>query len=211
MQPYFLERGRPHTKNNVDKTSRAYLEGRVTNARHTLLIVLVFTLINLLMLLTESSTYFLFSASVPYYLTAFGMGMDMGMGTSGIGVFTATALVISAIILAVYLVCWLLTKKHPGWYIVALVLFAVDTAVLVLAALGFDLLTDSIIDIAFHAWVLVELVQAINANGKLKNMPPEPVIPEGQPIVAEELPQEQVVAIEETPIAEETPAAASEE
>lgn len=166
-------------KNNaIDKNSREYLEKKVSSARHSLLLVLIFTVINLVMLLADGNSYFLFSASVPYYLTAFGIGMDMGMGTEGIGVFTTTALVISAVILAVYLVCWLLTKKKPAWYVVSAVLFAVDTVALVLIALGFDILTDNIMDLVFHAWVIIELFQAVSANKKLKNLPPEPVVDE---------------------------------
>jgi hypothetical protein len=179
----------------IDKNSREYLEKKVASARHSLLLVLIFTVINLVMLLVDSNSYFLFSASVPYYLTAFGLGMDMGMGTSGIGVFTTTALVISVVILVMYLVCWLLTKKRPAWYVVAAVLFALDTVVLVLVALGFDAIADSVMDFVFHAWVIIELFQAVSANKKLKNLPPEPIVDEA----AEAVPVWQPAPVPEEP------------
>ena len=127
----------------VDKNSREYLENKMKSARHSLLLVIIFTIVNLVLLLADGNTYFLFSASVPFYLTVFGMGMDAEMGIS---VFTTTALVISAVILAAYLLCWIFSKRKVGWYTVALVLFIIDTALLVLMALSFDVLADSIMD-----------------------------------------------------------------
>ena len=156
----------------VDKNSREYLESKIKSARHSLLPVLIFTIVNLVLLLSDGSTYFLFSASVPYYLTAFGMGMDLELTGS---VFTTTALVISAVILAAYLLCWIFSKKKVGWYVFALVLFIVDTALLVLLALSFEMLADSIMDLVFHAWVVLELCQALSCHKKLQVLPPEPV------------------------------------
>lgn len=171
----------------IDKNSREYLERQRASGRNNLLLVVIFTVINLVMLLTESNTYFLFSASVPYYFTAFGMGMDMGMGGS---VFTVTALVISALILAAYLLCWIFGKKRKGWLIAALVLFIVDSVLLVLMTLAMEMLTESIIDLVFHAWVVVSLCQALSADKKLKALPEEiveeaPAAPVAAPVTEE--------------------------
>ncbi len=174
-------------QSNVDKNSREYLTRKVSGARGTLLMVVIFTVVNLVLLLLQADTYFLFSASVPYYFTALGMGMDMGMGADGIGTFTITALVISAIILVLYFLCWLLAKKRPGWYIVAIVLFVIDTAAFLYMASQLDLLTSSIIDVVFHGWVLIELIQAVSANKKLQSMPEAVVDSEGD-LVAEPVP-----------------------
>ena len=166
-------------KNNVmDKTSPEYLVKQVAGSRSSLLMVLIFTVVNLVMLLLDSGSYFLFSASVPYYLTAFGIGMDMGMGAAGIGTFTMVGLGVSAVALVWYLLCWLLSKKRPGWLVAALVAFVLDTAALVLICLAFDMLTDSIMDLVFHAWVVWVLIQGIAAGKKLKNLPAEALNPE---------------------------------
>ena len=170
-------------KSAIDKNSREYLENKMKSARHSLLLVLIFTVVNLVLLLADGNTYFLFSASVPYYLTAFGMGMDAEMGIS---VFTTTALVISAVILAAYLLCWIFSKKRVGWYVVALVLFILDTVLLVRLALSFDALADSIMDLVFHAWVVLELCQALSCHKKLKALPPEPV---AEPVPTAAVPQ----------------------
>lgn len=160
-------------KNQVDKTSPEYRQQQVSGARSSLLVVLIFTMVNLLMLLLDSDRYFLFSASVPYYLTAFGMGMDIGLGETGIGTFTLVALGISAVVLALYLVSWLMSKKRPGWLVVAFVAFILDTVALVLVCLAFDALAESVVDLVFHTWVVVSLCQGIVANSKLKKMPNE--------------------------------------
>lgn len=160
-------------KTVIDKNSPEFLQKQVAGARSSLLLVIVFTVVNLAMLLLDSGTYFLFSASVPYYMTAFGMGMDLGMGEAGIGTFTLIALGISAVVLVLYLVCWLLSKKRPGWIVVAFVAFILDTLALLGLCLMMDMLVDSIMDLVFHAWVVVSLMQGIIANGKLKKLPAE--------------------------------------
>lgn len=157
-------------RNSANKTSPEYLLQQIAGARSALLVVLIFTVVNLVMLLLDSGTYFLFSASVPYYLTAFGLGMDIGMGESGIGTFTLISLGISAVMLLLYLLSWLLSKKRSGWLVVALVAFVLDTVALVLVCLAFDAVTDSIVDFLFHGWVILQLAQGIIANRKIRKM-----------------------------------------
>ncbi len=158
----------------IDKNSREYLMKNIASSRINLLMVIVFTVVNIILLLTEADTYFLFSASVPYYLTLFGLIFDMGEGFAlVIGTYTITALVISAVILAMYLVCWLLSKKNKVWFIVATVLFAVDT--LALVVLSLDELSASIIDLVFHGWVMVSLIQAVISSKKLAALPVQEV------------------------------------
>lgn len=158
-------------KNVVDKNSPEYLHKKVAGARSSLLMVMIFTVVNLVMLLLESGSYFLFSASVPYYLTAFGMGMDYAAGYGGVGPFATVGLVISAVVLVWYLLCWLLSKKRPGWLVVALVSFVLDTLALLGFSMAFEMMVDNIMDFVFHVWVVVELIQAVSANGKLKKLP----------------------------------------
>lgn len=164
---------------NVDKNSRPYLEGRISSARYSLLLVIIFSVVNLILLLTQSDRYFLFSASVPYYLTAFGMGMDRGVGGS---VFTVTALLISALILAAYVICWLQSKQHWICTLIALCLFAIDTVLLVVIVINLELLQDNILDLLFHAWAVTELTRAVIAQRKLQAMPVEL---EEDPVAAE--------------------------
>ena len=86
-------------KQTVDKNSREYLTQKRNSGRSTLLTILIFTVINIVMLVVQADYYFLFSASVPYYLTLFGMIFDKFV----VGTYTTSALVIAAVILGLFL------------------------------------------------------------------------------------------------------------
>lgn len=160
--------------NPADKNSPEYLSKQIAGGRYSLLLILIFTVVNLIMLLMDANRYFLFSASVPYYFTLFGLGMDSIL-SGGIGTYTITSLVISALILGVYLACWLFSKKKPQWLGAALVLFCIDTAGLLLFT--FSLLDSPLVnltDILLHAWAIYELFQGVRCAGKLKRLSEEP-------------------------------------
>lgn len=162
-------------KNPVDKNSVEYLQSKVNTGRHSLLLILAFTVVNLLMVVLDSSTYFLFSASVPYYLTLYAKGIDNdfvnGPWTEN-GPVTIVALIVSAVILLLFLLCWLLSRKRTGWLVPALVLFILDT--LALAWCTLNLVNDpagNLVDFVFHFWAIWELIQAIRCGSRLKKLP----------------------------------------
>lgn len=154
--------------NPEDKNSPEYLMKQVSGGRYSVLLILIFTTINLVFLLLDADRYFLFSASIPYFMTAFGIGLDSAIGGT---TYTFTALAISAVILIVYLVCWFMGKKQTGWLITALVLFSMDSLGLIF--FSFTLLEnplENIVDFLFHGWAIVELIQAVRCAGKLKKL-----------------------------------------
>lgn len=157
----------------IDKNSREYQENLYKGSRSNLLLVLIFTVVNLVMLLTDSGSYWLFSAAIPYYLTLFGYVFDGGI----VDTYTTTALVISAVILVVYLASWLLSKKRSGWLTVAAVLFVLDTVCMLGLMVYLELgIGDMLMDLIFHGWVVFSLVRGCMAAKKLKEMPEEPEI-----------------------------------
>ncbi|MBQ9131721.1 MAG: hypothetical protein IJX62_04550 [Clostridia bacterium] len=171
--------------NNRSLTEQS-LKQKYNSARLNLLLVVLFSAINLLLLVTKSNTYFLFSASVPYLLTDLGMflcGMypadyytgDLAGFQTLPSVVFYVMLAIAVIILLLYLVSYLLSKKSVGWLSFSLVFFCLDTVGMFLY---FGIALDMIIDIVFHVWVIVILVQGIRAHYQLKNLPPEPQIEE---------------------------------
>ena len=186
------------SKINLFRTSyanneRQQLVNSFNTARSNLLLLVIFSAINLLMLATNSGTYFLFSASVPYLLTDLGMffcGMypdEFYEGLEGMFFFNEAffviMLVISILILAVYLLCWLLSKKNKvGWLIAALAMFGIDTLVM-FGYYGFS--ADMIIDIVFHVWVIVILVMGIKAHYQLKKLPEEVIEAEFREVATE--------------------------
>ncbi len=173
-------------KNNQAPLSpRAVQMNRLATARGNLLLVVLFTLINVVLGVAGAGTYFLFSAFIPYFLVMFGMIMCgkvpiewpdsellpmPQLDTS----FLVIMVSIAAVILLVYFLLWLLSKRYTmGCLIAALVLFALDTlAFLFLGGIS----ADSIIDLLFHAWVLYYLIVGIVAVCKLKKLPPEDTV-----------------------------------
>lgn len=177
-------------------SQRETLTNKYMSARHNLLLVVVFTLINIVLLVTNSNSYFLFSASIPYLIVDLGMaycgkypaeyyGGDLeGLEFFG-DTFFAVTLVIAAVCLLVYLLSWILSKKpRVGWMIFALVCFVLDTAAMLLC---WGISTDMILDVVFHGWVIVSLIGGISAYFKLKKLPEDEIpaeIPEA-PVTAE--------------------------
>ena len=160
------------------------LQNRFGSARHNLLLIVIFTTINLFLLVVNSSTYFLFSAFIPYAIVDIGMALcgkypadyygDLSefefLDTSVLVVL----LIIAVVLVSMYLLSWLMTKKgRVGWMIFSLVFFSLDTLLMLLG--GIDV--SMIMDIVFHIWVIVSLTSGIIAYFKLKKLPPEETLP----------------------------------
>ena len=167
--------------NGDPRIQRQALVSKYNAARSNILLMVIFSAINLLMLATGAGTYFLFSASVPYIITDIGMffcGMypkEMYEEFEGMYFLDKSLffilLAISALILVIYFLCWLFSKNGKvRWIKTALVLFSIDTLIM-FAYYGIDL--TMIIDIIFHIWLIVILVMGINAHKKVMEMPKE--------------------------------------
>lgn len=178
-------------------SQRQKLEGRYASARHNILLVLLFTAVNIILLVANSNTYFLFSAFVPYAIVDLAMlfcgkyPAEFYGDLSEYEFFGTPVLVIAVVIAAVvcglYLLCWLLSKKgRVAWLIVALSLFVLDTLLMLLN--GID--AERIIDVIFHGWVILSLSMGVAARFKLKKLPEEEPVSEELPQEAPELPQE---------------------
>lgn len=153
---------------------------KYNTSRINLLLAVVFTAINLFLLVINADSYFLFSAFIPYFITSMGMLLcgrfpEEYYAASSIemegfldnSVFIIL-LVISIVITLLYLLSWFLSsKQRVGWLIFALVFFVIDTLGMLFLN---GIYLDSILDILFHAWVIYYLIIGINAHYKLKKL-----------------------------------------
>lgn len=164
---------------NQNMTEGQRLTARYNSARHNILLVIAFTVINCVLYAVGSSSYFLFSAAIPYYLVMEGLYFTGKMPDEWYDAdfqpdpdsFLYICLAIAVVSIAFYALCWFLSKKHGyGWLVAALLLFVADTFVLFYYT-GFT--ADMIMDFVFHAWVLVSLVSGIVAAINLKKLPKE--------------------------------------
>ncbi|MBQ8910705.1 MAG: hypothetical protein IJY91_06685 [Oscillospiraceae bacterium] len=160
-------------------SQRQTLQAKYNGARTNLLLVIIFTLINIVLLVINSGTYFLFSSFIPWMMVDDGMyscGLyPAEVYESGMAFLDTSYMVfcgiVAGMILVLYLLSWILSKKpRVGWMIFALVVFVIDTAALLLMVVN---IADWIIDIAFHGWVIFSLINGIISYFKLKKLPEE--------------------------------------
>ena len=165
-------------------TPQAKYEMKYNASRLNLLLVVAFTAINVIIAIFGGESYFLFSAFIPYYVAVLGALIggklpaeyyDEGFVADST-VFTILT-VIAIVLIALYVVFWLLSKKKVGWLIASLVFFVIDT--IMMFALG-GISIEMIVDILFHAWVIYYLVTGVMAHYKLKAIPEEPA--ESEPV-----------------------------
>lgn len=152
-------------RTQANLSPREQLEQKYKAARSNLLLTIILTVVNVVLLIAGSESMLLFSISVPFYAVVFGYFME---GTT----MLITGIVIAAIMLTVYLLCWIFSKKRTGWLVAAMVLFIIDTAVMALMYL-FAGEMSGIMDVLIHAWVLYYLISGVSSASKLKKMPPE--------------------------------------
>ena len=183
------------TPENSAANELAKLTRRAQSARMDIIVVVLFTVVNIALMLFGSLTYFLFSVSLPYYFCYF-MSLYTGRMPKEIygsewdgfqflpdGLFWL-AVVVSVVVLAMYAVCFFASqskKKNEdgsvtvsysmGWLIAALVLFSIDTLIYIImmaVLIGFQM--SMLIDLAIHIYVIVTLVMGVISAYKLKKL-----------------------------------------
>lgn len=129
---------------------RQRLQRNVSIGRITLLVILAVSLLNQLLLLVNVKYFFLFSASVPYYLNWLGQELSVYYQVTG---YKVIAMLISIAIFAAYVGCWLLSARHWKWMKIGLILYCVDTLFMIAFAIAFLMNPFSCI-----LWVIIHLV-----------------------------------------------------
>ena len=156
--------------------NRSAAQNKFEISRKNLLAVVIFTTINVLMVLFNAGLSFLFSAKVPEIIIQIGM---VAYGISERGAILFAAAVISFAIIIIYFSCYVLSKKRRAFILVALIMFSVDFLFLIWTlTLGFD--AGILIDFAFHVWVMYYFIIGTKAWADLKKMPPEEEMAENE-------------------------------
>lgn len=163
----------------VELSPREKYEQKYKASRMNLLLVIIMTAINLILMVTNSDRYFLFSAFIPYYTAFMGMFLcgrlpeeyyeEVGDITFLHDSVFIILLIVAILLTLLYLLAFFLSnKRRVGWIIFALSFFALDTiGMLVIQGIALD----SILDIVFHGWVIFDLSMGIVAYYKLKKLP----------------------------------------
>ena len=171
-------------------SGRDLLENKVRICRSNLLLAMVFTLINIILLVFQADSYFLFSLLVPYRFVLNGMlfggymPAEYYVDENGFSYYIekqpgllAMPGVMAAIILGLYLLFFIMSKKSTAWLIPALVFVALDCLAYVGLILLYGFEVSDILDLAFHAWLLYYMITGVIASSKLQKLPPEEACP----------------------------------
>lgn len=134
-------------------------------ARMNVMAILAFTLVSFVMYFASES-YFLFSIFTSVLFVALGKEYHKESQTGAMVVCIAVAV----IIVAVFFVFWLLSKKHRWAIIVLLVLFSIDCVLLLV-----NFSAQAILDIAFHAWMMYYFILGVKASANLQKHFPQGV------------------------------------
>lgn len=182
---------------------------RFKQGQSTLLFVAAITLINMVLLITQSDMYLLFCAIMPYYVVYFAMifcgkyppevyegwGEDILESPAGNGLFIG-AIIFALLVIAALAICGYLSMKKKWAYITGFVIAMIDTVVF-LGLIGMGILDPlgSLLDILFRIWIVVELIIGLKnmvTYNKLKDIQ-SPVTDE---FTQSELPTDSYTSIE---------------
>ncbi|MDE6659071.1 MAG: hypothetical protein K2K01_03010 [Eubacterium sp.] len=145
------------------------LKKRINTAKTSIILVAVLTIANTILIAVNADMVFTFSAHVPQLVTFMFSEIAVEMQEKS---YLYIGIAIAILMSLIYVALWLGAKKKNSFMVVALVLFSIDSAVLLYdLLLAFD--ASFIIDIAFHAWVIYDLILGISAYSKLKKIPAE--------------------------------------
>ena len=173
--------------NKPIKTKEIYQRELMTS-RMTLLLAVIFTVVNLVMVMFDDSTGFLFSAAIPHY-TSFFFAFNCGILSeayyeSYYAVYEGgkyaetwkeefpfldpsifwTVFVVSILIIIGLFVVWLFSKKHRVCSVITLAFYIVDTVFLLGTAFLLRMGGLSLImQLLFHAWIVYYAVLSVKA------------------------------------------------
>lgn len=126
-------------------------------ARGVLLLTIILTIVNIIIFFTGGESLMLYSAIMPYFYSMVGYYSDL--------VFYY---ILAGVILIIYFLCWLFSKKNRVGLIVATVMFAID-CVYLLYLYSFEIGADVIVDYVIHGIIMGSLVLGIFDKPKKKN------------------------------------------
>ncbi len=136
----------------------------INRARYNILFMIFLSIINAYFVLSQGIIKIPFSSSLSTYSAVFSKAVANQSGDES---FCRVGILLSAIVLGVYFMCYLLSKKNPRFLFIGFVIFVFDTVFLVATTFiltQINLLT--VFDILLHVFTLYMLYSAVIFNKK---------------------------------------------
>ena len=142
------------------------IQRRIQAARGNLILVIIFTIANIMSYWFQFGFMMPFSAFIPF--TIFDFSYYFSVELNDPNLFIGGIILASGVIL-LYIMGYVLSKKKPEWLTFMLVMYVFDTVVMLYLFIGiFAFNSTMILDILFHIWVLYYFTNGVLAVNKLK-------------------------------------------
>jgi cbb3-type cytochrome oxidase subunit 3 len=141
------------------------LADKFDRSRNSLLLVVIFSAVNLVLAVFDSGIRLLYSATIPEEL--FWLGQEFSYETSN-PVFVVLGIVLALAVILFYLACWHFSERKRVLIVVALVAFSLDTIVLFYNLFTYEPDVSFLIDVAFQGWIMFSLITGAMAWSKLR-------------------------------------------
>lgn len=164
---------------SAENRKRIRLRQRIVVSRMAILAITAVSLLNLLLLLVKVNYHFHLSAAIPYYMNWLGLKLSDYSDVTGFRVF-ASFLTVGVFVF--YVVCWLFSSQRSVWLSAALVMYAMDTLLLII--LSFTVIKRPgacVFEILAHMLCLWILWSGVSAGKQLRKMGRRRRVAEEQP------------------------------
>ena len=123
-------------------------------ARYAILGLILITVLNIVLGLLDSDSYYVSSVFAAFFMSIVGEG--------------AVGVILAALILAPFVIAFILSKNKPIWILIALILTVLDLVFVIIIGIEYDILVYRILDIIAHVFVIVILVLGVIYGKRIK-------------------------------------------
>lgn len=163
---------------NTNQASLPMLQKQQKTAQYMLLATVIATIVDIALLLANASLFIPYCAASSYYLTNLGFYFD----GYALDTYTATGMVMSFVVLAVWLLVWWKSKTSRAWLKAGVILVIVDTVFLALFALLFlESPASCLWEGLLHIAVIYEMHVGLKACQQIEQITKQPAAPAYEP------------------------------
>ncbi len=137
---------------------------RINRSRFSIIFMLLLSVFNFIFVLKDGIIYLPFSSSFSTYGLIFGKTASI---QTGVNAFEVAGIVFALLVIGIYFICYLKSKKQPMFLFIAFALAIADTLLLlaIICFGGFDN-TMQIFDAIMHLMILFYIYQGVSSAKK---------------------------------------------